>query len=315
MSDAWLTSIDLGAAAAVLSGSVSPAFDTFRGGKRIVAYGSARLTDSSLDVDFRGLTLPVGWSASPSGSGIVSSLFTGLHLSTGPQASSVASVADSTSRDSFEAEVTARVLGPPRAVGSSVTCLAFRYEIDASNYVEVRVRKDPLFGEDVTIVDSLVETSAEGLQQFGALVVDGPRTRLRILRHSRWVFAYADDILIGQFPRFSTSTSGTMSLRAENNSESSKVSTLVTTLTLRSQVLIKERPLEDKIDVGEHRLEGAVPAATLADVGLHPIILFGPWGSVNASEGFEYTLPTGRTVGVDLISALSSYTDPTVRDE
>lgn len=292
--------------------SLSNYKDTFRGGRKLYVASDQLLVDPDASTSFARQTIPATWTDSIVGGGVVTPSFAGLVLSSGFESGGTARITSTASIDAFDARLTAVRLRPLTSSNAIVDLLIFELYIDASTYARLALQYQPAVDTiSARLTGSVVSGGHTSIG--GSLVVDDTMLSLRIIRSGARVFLFSDETLVLSATAFSTSA-GVLRMSVSNDSLATPIATRIERLDVSSHMLIGERLLSDKVDVSKRRLYGAVPAASLTEVGAKDIIVFGPWGSVSLPSGFEYTLPTGRTVGRTRTKSLRSYDDVTARD-
>lgn len=312
MANAWLT--EFTTLVPQPNVDIFPRFDVFRGGRKLVMHGEPKLTDYALDVSFKAQELAPGWSADLSGSGRVRPGLSGLVLATGSSPGSAAIETDEPLYETFELALTGLALTPARSQGSSVDVLAFEFRVDSTSYARIRVRRDPAADSNLLVVDTTIGLLDETLLGGGLFLLASEELDLRIIRCGAHLFLQANGQQAGATHRFLSSGFGVARVYAGNGSTSTKLTSIIYGMTVRSHGMVAGRLLVDKEDVSERRVVGYAPAATLAEVGARDIILFGPWGSTTYEGGFDYQLPEGRTLVSDASSSVVSYADAVVKD-
>lgn len=294
---------------------LTPKTSSFRGGAEVLLHTIQKLTDSSLDHDFHGQTLPAGWSTSLLGTGSrIRHNLNGTVLTTGPVAGSHAHLYTGALHAECSATLYVRPLTPNEALTSPVTCLVFSFKISETSYATLRVRRNKLISTSSVIVDSVIQWPTDVLIGGSITLAPDQDLALQIVRAQNYVFLLVNGTQIASTSRFASSGSGAFDVLVTNEDENTQVSTRIEKLEVRSHVIVAGRLLLNKVDIGERRVFGTVPAATLADVGKQDIILFGPWGSVRQVAAFEYTRSDSRHIGSATGTSLTSYVDPAIKD-
>lgn len=293
---------------------ITPRFSSFRGGEELLIHATQQLTNTALDHDFRGQSLPSGWvSFLASGARIRHSL-QGAVLATGPTAGSYIQLDTAPLHEACSATLRVRPLTPDQAQTSPVTCVAFSYVVDGVSYATLRIRRNALVDSTQVLVDSVIGLADETM--IGGAIVRSPLQNfdLQVVRVQNYVFLLVNGQQVASTSRFTAEGVGSFRVLVSNDTMATKVSTRIERLEVRSHALIGGRLLQSKTDIGDRRVVGTTPAASLAEVGLHDIILFGPWGVAAQSEAFSYILPDGRRIGGAAGTPLTSYVDPSVKD-
>lgn len=314
MSDAWITSYSYSVEVEPVVGFFADS-DTIRGGKQVVIHGNQALVDTTQDVSFAGQTMPpTGWTSVLTGTGRLAPSPQGLSLQLPDATASSVLLTSPATYKSFEAALSARLLSPTVSSSVDSVVLGFEFRLDADNYVGIRVVRPAAYeGQDVVEVRAYRVVAGQATE-MGAVRLATSAVVLKIVRHSNYVFAFVNAELLDSSSFFTTATTGAFRVSVAHALGGLPVETRLSDLTIRSHALINGRLLQEKTDISKRRFAGNVPAASLSEVGLQPIILFGPWGSVTSPEGFEYTLPTGRTVGRAKATTLRTFNDPTTKD-
>jgi hypothetical protein len=289
--------------------AADPASDTFRGGAELVITSSGTLQDTSEDETFLGhRTLPTPWTDVSTGSGAASIDFKrGLTLATGGAPGAVAAVRSATLLDHFDISVDMFTLGPQTA-RSEITEAALELICGAGELV-VKVLRRPA---------GVVATSYYTVNGFttpgGTVPLTSRSFTLRLVRNGARVWAFVDDTQLhsdGYF--FAAGVTGTARIWVANNLTNSNVRCRVTNYKIESHARIGNRLLDNKTIIFR-RLVGNVPAATLEEVGDAELAAFGLFGEAVDPTGFEYTLPTPRTVGRARNRLFELYSDEQQRD-
>lgn len=313
MAEAWLSNFSTFVPVSTTGVNVLPGQDTYRGGALIVL-STGGLLDTSRDAPLS--ELPGGWSAS----GLVDFRQGALLRGT----SSTPAVLTSADADyvNFDAAVDVEPLSPPDRPSSPalIACLEHTTSTETVRVCLVRgafSAPSQLLG----IGEAFVGDPTPGV----APVASGVQT-LRLVRNEGRVYGFvatrgapADSyvrltkILDAPAPGVDVSTG---SLRLVSRAESSQRTTaaLFRNFTVRSHASINGRLLDQKTVPTGRQVVGRVPRATIEEVGLGTVSIFGLFGSVTATNTFRYTLPTPRTVGNEIVRTLRTYQDPVIRD-
>lgn len=316
-SDEWAFTVgdDIEPPGPILGGTASflPAFDTFRGGKEVVIFGSAVLVDESQDVDFRRQTNPYGWTTTETGTGTIRPLFTGTLLSSGGSAGGLARIDSGRAYGSAEANANVELVRPLVST-TTVDVFTFEFYISASNFARITLRRSSNFTTNDIVAQTTIGLGGQGQEVGGSVLFTNVTAfETKIVRHANYVFLFANDVLLASTDRFTMSDEGIYRFGVSNLAASTPVVTRLLSFNLRSHAVIHGRLVEDKTDFSTHRLVATVPAAELKDVGDRSMSVFGPWGSFTDPTGFRYEFPEQRTVGRSQ-DVLSTYADDKVKD-
>jgi len=319
MANAWLSGFTTAQNVTVfaLAGS-----DSIRGGSEVVISApTLAVLDAGQDQSFQQLTaVPAGWTETGAGDQNYEFAFTELVT---PATPGTAGLQHSSALTHFDAAIDFVAVQPQAVRGQQglVDVAIFRFDvtsiaIPASLIVQVERGPDARLLVRATV-------SAWGRTFFGtATLVTSPRFTLRIVRNGAHIWAY-----IGQRRRdrvYTSSTqligtsqfvtaAGNLGIRVDNRARNIRVKSRITNFTVESHARINDRLLEDK-QIRFSRVIGVVPAAPLEEVGTAELAVFGLFGESISSQGFEYTLPTPRTVGQQQSTVLRFYQDPQHRD-
>lgn len=289
-------------------------FDTIRGGKELVLYGTSPLVYDIYDVDFRGTAWrDASFTIDNSGQATVTESKDGLILSAGPVANSIASIVSEEDNEQFEARLAFKLLAPAAVHEDAVDCLIFEYVLSDDATASIKLRRDFAVSTTALLASTTITIDSYERTVGGAILSTEP-DELRIVRCQNYIFLYADNQLLASTDKFSTAEEGTFQIGVGNSDETTAVRARVTSLLRRSHCLIDGWPLLNKEDLSKHRVTGHVPVSSLARVGLVPTHIFGPWGIVEDLEGFEYILPTGRTLGRVGPGRIKFYGDEQLKD-
>ena len=303
-----------------------PESDTIRGGKEIVFSLGGSLLDTSRDESFLSTSLPAGWSNVTSGSGQRLPTAAGLVLDTRLAAASQAGI-ETPDNDyvSFDVAVDVELFYPVGATSVPVNLAVLETETSSGSTARVRLCRG--WGADPTLTVGFGDLLLVGEPDLTGGIVDAgsalEKITLRIVRDAARVFGFVGKrdstgrytmlqkvIDYDAFPI----DAGAVRFYVGNNTLARRVQTRFSNFTVRSHALINSRLVEDKVDVSTRRMTGVVPAATLEEVGLHDLTVFGLFGSVTSVNGFEYTLPAEKTVGRVTARRLFTVQDPVLRD-
>lgn len=315
MSNVWLTGFSTTIAQPVCD--IFPKLGSFYGGTPITVHGDVKLVDTSLDTNFAGQTIPSGWTPTLISSGRYQSSFNGLTLSSGILAGSSASVAYNASYEAFDATLSVVPLTPGGLnTGVEVDPITFTFTIDGSNYASIIVRCLAAFDPTMLFVDTVVASESEtgGTVISGGLLMPSQPLALRIVRYTNYLYLFVNGIQLAQTNQFEGTGDGTFSVSTANLSAPVNTSVLITSLTLRSNVIIGGQLMQNKVDFATRRITGTVPATSIEYAGNANTVVFGPWGSTTLASPFVYTMPTGKTLGGQIIAPMIAYDDPAVRD-
>ncbi len=302
-----------------------PSSDTIRGGKAVIVYGAGPF-DGETDL-LTGKTLPTNWTATLTGSATLSTDVHGITLSSGTSSSSTALVNVPIDLDGFDAAIDVQPLQPLVPMNAPYEIASLQFTGDTTGAItKIALMFNPALSTTNTIG---VCTSTAGTLSGGVAV--GPPAigviTLRLIRVLGRVFAYigergsgsnlALDSWISLTPVgvvFAPRETGTIQFAVRNLTNSSKVLTRFTNFTTRCGAEINGRLLTNKSVTTPRRIVGNVPAATLQEVGLTQIQVFGPGISGTVNAPFQYTLPLPLTTGQGLSDRLRIYTDPALYD-
>lgn len=295
---------------------IKPAFDTFRGGKTVLIQGPQMLVDTSLDKSFLSQDLSP-WTSSTSGTGRARSGFSGLRLETGAGNGTATGIGP-TNKRSFDVTLSVTLDSPRHAVAAAIAYpCTFKYTL-GSDYAQISLKRDSdvsgISADEVVVTGTVNSNST--VETVGSTTLTNTSVfDLRIVHYLNYVFLEVNGIRLASFSRFSSSTGvGYLSAAIANTGTAQAIKTRVTNLAVRSAAIVNGRLLEDLDHLSAHRILGTIPAATLAEVGTVPIMVFGPWGSAVSADGFEYTLPDRQTIGRSKALRLSNFTDISLRD-
>lgn len=298
------------------SANITPSFDTINGGKEVAVFSNVKLKNTGLDVDFRGQSMVAGWTPSNSGTSSVTQTFNGIVFDTGRGANG-SSLADLTGPDDFEAfDTTLSIqIDRPKNGGTEYAIVfSFQFKIDIDNYGGMDVVFDP--DKSSTQMQALAYYSRDGIySDLGSifLPVGTEDLNLRLVRFENYFFIFCGETSLGFTNLFKSTSTGYLYASSESDNpvpDCPRIRTILTDLTVRSNCLVAGRLLSDVSYNTPRQFSGNIPRATLAEVGFVPIMIFGPWGSVTDSTGFEYTLPSGLRIG----DFLTSFSDSIIRD-
>lgn len=296
--------------------------DTIRGGKFIVFGGSETLLDTSMDRSLLSTSLPMGWTTVTAGSGSRNPTLAGLELDTGLTAASVAGLQSTTTYDNFDIAIDVELVYPVGATASPVDLAVLEARTASGAIARVRLRRG--WGADPALTAGFGDmVPVSGPTLTGGIVDATGATTLRIVRNEERVFAFVgvrdtDGVYstLSKVLDYDTfpADAGSVRFYVGNVGIAGRVRTRFTNFTVRSHVLIGPRLLEDKLDLSTRRLAGNVPAATVEEVGLHDVTVFGLFGETVYPDGFEYVLPTEKTLGRVAARTLFIVQDPVLRD-
>lgn len=287
---------------------MQPRLGTIRGGELLIFYGTAPIGSDAEDVSFLVQSAPTGWTDA----GTVTYSLGGTRLSVPPAAASSASLTSSAEYQSFDATLNARLQRPSSITSDEVNVLTFRYVIDVDNYAQVRLRRVAQYGSALVFADSELGLGTR-IQPGGGVFLGDVDVSLQVVRHDCFCFLFVNGQMLDSTPFFSQTELGSFEVSVSNGTANVAVSTRVENLTLRSHAIIKDKLVDSKTEISTHRMTGLVPAATVADLGLHDSIIFGPWGSTTLTDGFEYLRPDRLRVGQSNQSTLQTYSDSLLR--
>ena len=307
MADAWLSNFSTVADFNVLPGS-----DTFRGGALIVATTSDVL-DTSRDVT---LFTDPGWTIS--GNVTFDATQGATFLSQTAPATLTSPTSDYAT---FDVAVDVVPLLPPGAAADTafIACL----EHDVGGVVARVCLVRGAFSSPSTLV--AIGEAFAGDPHAGFAVAPSGVVTLRLVRNLGRMYGFVgtrtgvDDytsltqVLDAVVPLFGEAT-GSIRLASRTASSNAITSAVFRNYTVRSHGSINGRLFDNKFVPTIRQVVGNVPAATLAEVGLAEISVFGLFGNVSSEESFQYTLPAPRTVGNEIVRTLRTYQDPVVRD-
>jgi hypothetical protein len=300
---------------------IDPVIDTLRGGAEIIVSSESLLLDTSRDELFTGLALPSAWTAAVAGSGQVRFTRDGVLCDSRLTSASTAGL---TSTDSYlNADMALDVVFKfPEDVATPVDLAVL--EVTSVSGATARVRLRRGVGVNPALIAVFGDlTLASGQTVVGGIEIVDPRPHLtlRIVRNGARVFGFFGRRVDGRytelheilaFDRFATDT-GVVRFRVGNLGYAGRVETLFRNFTVRSHMTIDGKLIDNKLDLGAHRLFGNVPATSLARLGLRDVVVFGLFGSVTDVDGFEYILPPPKTVGRNS-EFLRLYQDVQLRD-
>lgn len=325
----WGSGVALTAPRALPVLSVFPAQDTIRGGSDIFIAADGQLLDLSEDESFLSESLPSAWSTASSGSAVVSSTLLGVELKVGPTSTGVAALATSAGTfGHFDATIDVEVLsGPPVNVVDAVDLALFEHRIDANTRFYVALSVLPLlsgvYARAFIIQTGTFEPLVAGTTT--PISVTGKLT-LRLIRNLSNVFAsvgvrsetsdsFVSEIPLLQYTQFSA-LPGDFRFEVKNQTNAVGVRTRFSDFEIRTHGTIDGELLVEKSVLSDRRISGVVPATTIDRRGLRDIVLFGLFGELVQTDGFEYTLPSpmtaSRRAGQDF---LRTYVDAQLRDE
>lgn len=136
---------------------------------------------------------------------------------------------------------------------------------------------------------------------------------LELMRVNNQVFGFVDGIEVLNTKVFPLG-SGTFRLLCRNLNNSTTIKTRFRNFTYRPHTTIDGKLINNKITPFPNRIVGNVPAASISRLGLRDIAIFGRFGVVTEVDGFEYILPTPKTV-TDVSNAnLRFYGDANIKD-
>lgn len=303
-----------------------PDSDTIRGGRDVVIFGPGPF-DGVTETLFS-KTLPTGWTPILINEAVVNSTLHGLDIIVGPDASSEVLIDIPTVLTGFDAAVDIEIRLPQSALSDPFDALSLEFIGGTTDVVtRAAVVMNPAISRDRLIG---IASSTGGTLTGGAVVSPSPSmlTTLRLIRSGSHVWAFLGTRGTGSSLLLDTwatlipigtliipSESGTLRLAVRNLTNASKVSIHLSNFTLRSHAMINGRLLDNKVVTSRQRILGKVPAATLADVGVTTIQIFGPGIVGVATAPFEYTLPSPFTSGQRVFDRLRIYTDPALFDK
>jgi len=186
-----------------------------------------------------------------------------------------------------------------------------------------------------TVITIEVRRTSAGLFVYGEVAVGGvvvdsgiqatslETLTLRLVRNGQKVYGmygvrddtqeYSSEVTVFE-TTITTSLAGSVQLRALNGAQSFAARSRFANFTVEPHATINNRLLVNKRIVTSRQLRGEVPAATLAEIGDASVSVFGLSGSATDATIFDYTLPAPRTVGNEIVRAMRTYVDPTLRD-
>lgn len=296
--------------------------DTFRGGALIImsTVEGSPLVDVSRDEPFTGNAVPSTWTTVGSGSATPRSA-RGVELDTGPSAGTTAGLAaPDTDYTNFDIAVDVELIHPPDDPGGAVE-LACLEAVVGSETAKVCIMRGIGVSPD----------NAVGIGGFtgdrGGVIpttADEIKTTLRLVRNGSRIYGLIGlrdpitgrDITMTQVlnHNFASTDAATVQIAVRNLNTARSVRARFSNFTVRSNASIGGRLLDDKRGGGRKQILGNVPAATLAEVGLVDIEVFGLFGRAVIEDGFEYTLPAPRTVGNEIARTARTYVDRVLRD-
>jgi hypothetical protein len=299
--------------------------DTIRGGLLlIIAAQNTLFIDTARDQAFRAPTMPSGWTNISSGSGGLRPTLSGLVLDTGMIASSVAGVETPDDYEHFDVAVDVQVVFPQGPLLSVVDLAVLEARGPSGALARVRLRRG--YGSDAAAVVVYGEFTVGGVTTIGGieLAPSTERVTLRIVRNDTRIFGFAAirapytdsyDTLVKviDYDRFASGV-GKIRVYAQNIGLPQRVQSVISNYTVRSHGTIAGRLFDNKIDVAPRRLVGNVPAATVEELGLVDIRLFGLFGESFYPNSFLYVLPPERTLGRSSVRTLFTVQDPVLRD-
>lgn len=316
MSNAWLSSFSTLPVTLVLGE------DTIRGGLLLVLAQNALLLDPSRDQSFLSLTLPAGWTSVSSGSGSVKATRDGLKLDSGVVAGSVAGLQTPDDYGRFDVAVDVELVFPVGGQPSVVDLAVLEARTISGAVARVRLRRG--FGSDPARTVVFGDFTIGGVTTTGGIefAPDGPLT-LRIVRNGARIFGfvgvrdvsgrYTTLVKVIDYDRFPVD-GGKIRLYLGNVGLAKRVVSTFANFTVRSHSTIAGRLLNNKLDISARRIVGNVPAATLEEVGLVDLSIFGLFGELKFTNGFRYVLPPEKTLGRQSPRTLFTVQDPVLRD-
>lgn len=303
-----------------------PFSDTIRGGRAVVVFGAGPFDGETHSLMSK--SLPGGWSATDVGSGTHAADVHGITLSTGATSGSSSTVNVSTDLDGFDVAIDLAAVFPRVPMSSRYEIASLTFTGDMTGTV---TKLALMFDPAISMTNTIGVLTCTGGSVSGG-VVAGPSVigviSLRLIRVLGRVFAYIGQRGTGSNLALDTWSSltpvgvvfapletGTISFATHNLTNSANVSTLFTNFTTRCHAVIDGRLLVNKSVTTPRRIVGNVPAATLQEVGLTQIEVFGPGISGTVNAPFQYTLPLPFTTGERVFDRLRIYTDPALYDE
>lgn len=301
---------------------LSTSEDTIRGGKLIVFAANASFIDTSRDRTLREVTLPAGWSTVVSGTGAVSAGRTGVACDSGLTSASTAGLESTDTYLQADVAVDVELVHPTGATASAVDLAVLEARSASGSVARVRLRRG--FGADSELTVAYGDiTPASGPVVVGGIADAAGNLTLRIVRDGVRVWGFvgtrttdggwASLVKVLDYDRFA-SDAGVVRFYVGNVGVAGRVLTRFTNYTVRSHARIGSRLVDDKVDISTRRFTGLVPAATVEEVGLHDISVFGLFGELVYDDGFRYVLPPPKTVGRESTRTLFVVQDPILKD-
>jgi hypothetical protein len=302
VTDAWLSSFNTTPVIELVRSSLES--DTFRGGAQIIFVRNG-MRDITRD---RALTsLPAGWSSS--GQVAFDSRGATLLSRTTP-ATLTTSDSDYTY---FDVAVDVIPVSPQSSTGvlEEIACLEHDVGGEIARVCLVR-GPATLYGIGEAFVGDLTA---------GAQSITGGVITLRMIRNGPRIYGYVGvrsrveeySVLLKVLDAPFAGVGGGV-LRLASRSAITATAAIFSDFTVRSHATINGRPIVNKRSPTNRQLVGFVPAASIKELGLTEVSVFGLFGSVTDSSAFSYTLPAPRTVGNEITRTLRTYQDPTIRD-
>jgi hypothetical protein len=308
-------------------GEIVPNSDTIRGGKLVAVATAAPLLDTTQDQPFFSLGLPdpTAWVPVVVNSGTVTPTAKGLVIDTGLASGSSAGMVSEKAYANFDLMLDVELQAPvPGTLGlfdlvsleatsaaGAVARVMLRLGVGSRPGAVVAWGDTQVPGQPVIIGGTAILASAAGV------------LTLRVVRNGVRIFGFVGQRdSTGAFTELAkvidsrtfVPDSGAVRFAARNNTPGGRARTRVSNLTFRSHTTISSRLLDNKDDLSQRRIFGFVPAASLPEIGLRDVVIFGLFGQIVLTNGFLYTLPPEKTVGVTSASSLATVIDPALRD-
>lgn len=296
-----------------------PLTDTLRGGADLFALvPGIDIATTEEDQTFAGLrALPTDWLLSGA-NGVATFAARGLELSVPAIAGSAAVLTRDVLYPDFDAAVTVlpivpeAVRGELRLAGAPLVVQAarLRFTTSAGDTASLTLLRE---GTALRVIGEIVAYGRS--LNAGARVVDVPAEglQLQIVRNEARVWLFVAGETLGDTDAFGADT-GNITFDVGNLSRRIPVRTRFSDYRVESHVRLGSRLLEAK-SIRFDAILGTVPAAPLDEVGPVDVQVFGLFGTATTEDGFIYTLPPLRTVGVDRAHTLQTVQDVAVKDE
>lgn len=279
---------------------ITPPRDTLRGGTQVTIYADRAFTTTAYDAALvAGVSGSGGFAAD-----------TGI-AATGPTAGSTAGATHQDTFTHFDCAVTAEFLSPPNSPTDYTPAALEVVHIatgDTARVYVTRAANGVLTAHGDILRGAVVEPGGVAVLPAGSTTVV-----LRLVRGPTRLYGFVDEIELLNTPTF---TPGLCQPRfaTRNGAGTTAVRTRYTGFELRSHATIAGRLVVNKINAEARHLIANVPAATISELGLTDVEVFGPWGAVTLNNGFEYVLPAPSTLSNDGSRQLTTYLDPVLHD-